>query len=108
MDKVIGITGVAFIIVLLVVLGIIFINGRGSDFIAGFNTMSPEKKKKYDIVSLTKFVGRMMFFLAISALFWILSMVYEIESLFTFGTVLFVCIVVFMVIYANTGNRFKK
>lgn len=97
-----------FIIVPLIVLGIVFINGRGSDLIAGYNTMSPEEKKKYDTVALCKFMGKMTFALAFSMLFWILSLAYEINWLFVFGVVLFIGITVFMLIYIKTGNRFKK
>ena len=44
------------IIVLFVVLGIVFINGKGSFLIAGYNTMPPEEKEKYDEVALCKFM----------------------------------------------------
>lgn len=46
---------------LFVVLGIVFINGKGSFLIAGYNTAPPEEKEKYDEVALCKFMGKMMF-----------------------------------------------
>ncbi|WP_246141208.1 DUF3784 domain-containing protein [Bacillus marasmi] len=95
-------------IVLIVILGIIFINGKGSSFIAGYNTMEPEEKKKYDTAALLKFVGKMMFGLSFSMIFWVLSVAYENNWLFVFGLALFMAILVFMLIYINTGNRFKK
>lgn len=97
-----------FVIGLFIVLGILLINGKGSFLIAGYNTMPPEEKEKYDIVALCKFMGIMMFSLSFSMLFWLLSESYEISWLFSFGLVLFLGIVVFMLIYINTGNRFKK
>ena len=89
-------------------LGIIFMNGKGSILIAGYNTMSPVEKEQYDVVALCKFMGKMMFALSFSMVFWLLSDVYDNNSLFYFGLVLFIAIVVFMLIYINAGNRFKK
>lgn len=63
-----------FIIVLFFVLGIIFYSGRGSSLIAGYNTMPEEEKAKYDTVALCKFMGKMMFALSLSMLFWYLVM----------------------------------
>jgi hypothetical protein len=39
---------------------------------------------------------------------WVLSEAYEINWLLVLGIILFISIVVFSLIYANTGNRFKK
>src|SRR5690625_141262 len=97
-----------FVIGLFIVLGFFLINGKGSFLIAGYNTMPPEEKEKYDTVALCKFMGKMMFTLSFSMLFWVVSEAYEINWLFYFGLVLFVGIVVFMLIYVNTRNRFKK
>jgi ABC-type phosphate transport system permease subunit len=40
--------------------------------------------------------------------FWVLSDLFKLHFLFNVGLVLFVCIIVFMLIYMNTNNRFKK
>lgn len=96
------------VIALFIGIGIIFINGKGSSLIAGFNTMSPEEKENYDTVALCKFMGKMMFVLSFCMLFWLLSEVYASDWLFTVGIVLFIGVVAFMLIYANTGSRFKK
>lgn len=89
-------------------LGMMFINGKGSILIAGYNTMSPVEKEKYDAVALCKFMGKMMFALSFSMVFWLLSEMYNSNWLFFFGLVLFIAIVAFMLIYMNVGNRFKK
>lgn len=70
--------------------------------------MPREEKEKYDTVALCKFMGKMMFALSFSMVFWVLSEALEIKWLFSVGLVLFISIVVFLLIYANTGNRFKK
>lgn len=52
------------VIALFIGIGIVFINGKGSSLIAGFNTMTPEEKENYDTLALCKFMGRMMFVLS--------------------------------------------
>ncbi|GAB3792435.1 DUF3784 domain-containing protein [Virgibacillus kimchii] len=99
---------IAFGIMLFVILGLVFINGKGSSLIAGYNTMPPKEKKKYDQIALSKAMGKMMFALSFSMLFWILSVLFENNSLFVIGLVLFIGIVIFTLIYINKGNRIKK
>ena len=60
-------------------LGIVFINGKGSFLIAGYNTMPPEEQDKYDTIALCKFMGKMMFALSFSMVFWIISEAYDIN-----------------------------
>lgn len=96
------------IIGLFLMLGIFLINGKGSFLIAGYNTMSEEEKDKYDTIALCKFMGKMMFALAFSMVFWVISELYNIINFFYFGLALFIGIIVFMLVYMNTGNRFKK
>jgi hypothetical protein len=97
-----------FVIGLFVIAGIFLINGKGSFLIAGYNTMSKEEKEKYDTVALCKFMGKVMFSLSFCMLLWVLSEAYKITWLFIFGFILFIVIVIFMLVYVNTGNRFKK
>lgn len=102
-EKIIGLIAV---IILFVIFGIILSNGKGSSLIAGFNTLSQEEKGKYDTVALCKFMGKMMFALSFSMVFWVLSEAYEIKWLFVLGLILFVGVIVFALIYSNTRNRF--
>src|SRR5699024_7885366 len=99
---------IAGVSALLIILGMFLLNGKGSSLIAGYNTMSPEEKKKYDTARLTTFMGKMMFALSFSMLFWIFSIAFEMNGLFFTGLILFLGIVVYMIIYINTGDRFKK
>ena len=101
-------TGLWVLIAVFVVLGIVFSMGRGSFLIAGFNTMGKEKKKQYDVPALCRFMGRMMFALAFSMVLWLLSDLWDASWLFTLGIVLFIGSILFILIYVNTGNRFRK
>jgi hypothetical protein len=96
------------VIILFIVFGIVLFNGKGSSLIAGFNTLPQEEKEKYDTVALCKFMGKMMFALSFSMVFWVLSDVYEIKWLFALGLILFIGLIVYILVYTNTGNRFKK
>ncbi len=90
------------------ILAIVFSNGRGAFLIAGYNTLPAREKAKYDEVALCKFMGKIMYGLSFSLLLWGVSDMFELPLLFTIGTVLFVSLIVFLLVYANTGNRFKK
>lgn len=89
-------------------LGTLFINGKGASLIAGYNTMSEEEKEKYDRIRLCKFMGKMMYALSLSMVLWVLSDFLDKPWLLYVGLVLFLGIVLFMIIYMNTGNRFQK
>jgi preprotein translocase subunit SecG len=96
------------VVALFIVLGVLFTNGKGALLIAGYNTMAKEEQEKYDKPALCRFMGKMMFALAFSMVFWALSELYQKPFLFTVGLVLFFCVIIFMLIYLNTNNRFKK
>jgi preprotein translocase subunit SecG len=96
------------VVVLFVVLGILFLRGKGAFLIAGYNTSSKAEKQKYDEKALCRFMGRSMFALAAC---WAISALSEPAGNmipFWIGLGLFFAVIAFMVIYANTGNRFRK
>lgn len=97
-----------FIIASFVVLGIVFLRGKGAFLIAGYNTSSPEAKSKIDEKALCKFVGKLMLVLAACWLLIALSSLPNLLFLLWIGLGLFFAITIAFVIYANTGNRFKK
>ena len=87
------------------VMGIFLWQGKGAWMIAGYNTSTKQEQKKYDTKALCRFVAKLLWlttallvvicFAKNSLTVICLSLVYII---FIFGAV----------IYANTGNRFKK
>ena len=82
--------------------------GKGAFLIAGYNTMSDSEKAKYDEIALCKFMGKIMYGISFSILLWSLGEMLEIQVLFIIGLVLFLCLIVFVLMYSNTGNRFKR
>ncbi len=97
-----------FVMIILLILGITFLMGKGSSLIAGFNTMSEEEKAEIDERRLLKFMGKIMFALAGSVVFWLVGEWLEIELIFYVGLMIFVGIIFFMLIYTNKGKRFKR
>ncbi len=91
-----------------IVLGIVFMNGKGAFLIAGYNTSCKEEKEKYDKKALCIFMGKSMFALAAC---WLISVFSEPDGNmipFWVGISLFFAVITFILIYANTGNRFRK
>ncbi|WP_342463049.1 DUF3784 domain-containing protein [Ureibacillus sp. FSL K6-8385] len=82
--------------------------GKGGFLIAGYNTLPEEEKAKYDEPALCRFVGKNMFVLTGLMVVWTIAEIFEILWLLIAGIALFVGVVVFMIIYLNTGNRFRK
>ena len=93
---------------LFIILGIVFIRGKGAFLIAGYNTSSKAKKGKYNEKALCRFMGKMMFLFATCFLVIILSDVLENLVFLWIGLVLFFVVLVFTLIYTNTANRFKN
>lgn len=88
--------------------GVVFFNGKGAFLIAGLNTMTENEKKKYDTFAVCRFMGKMMFSLSASMIFWLIAVVYNKDFLFVIGFILFMAITIFGVIYMNIDNRFIK
>ena len=91
-----------------ILLGIIFSLGKGSFLIAGYNTMPKKDQEKYDVISLCKFIGKVMFIVAFSILLFILSDVLGLKALYYIGLILIYVTPIFAIFYVNVGNRFKK
>lgn len=98
----------SFFIAVIVSIGIVFMNGKGAFLIVGYNILSKEEKKQYNTIALCKFMGKVMFALSFSMVFWILGDIFNAHWIYIVGAILFSAIVIFTIIYANTGNRFKK
>ena len=96
------------VILLFLILGITFSKGKGIDLVAGYNTMPEREKVKIDKNALCRYMSRLMFLL--SACWCVLSVGVELEQMWLFwvGFGLFLAVVIFFVIYLNTGNRLQK
>ncbi|MGY4796273.1 DUF3784 domain-containing protein [Lysinibacillus fusiformis] len=101
---------IVYLIIMLpfLIFAIVLSQGKGAFLLAGFNTMAQEEKERYDERALAKFMGKMMYGYCFCVLLWILNEILHTQWLFNVGLVLFVALTIFLLIYVNTGNRFKK
>ena len=92
----------------IIVPAILFINGKGSFLLAGYNTMSPEKKAQYNENVLLSFIGWLLIIYTIGLLLGILMFDVGINW---FGTIIMAVIHLALfwgIVYTNIGIRFKK
>ena len=93
---------------LFVGLGVLFSKGKGAFLIAGYNTMSKAKKARYDKAALCRFMGKLMFAMALCWVPVALGTLLEWEWLYLAGIAAYLIVVAGGVIWANTGRRFQK
>lgn len=93
---------------LFVVFGIILSLGHGANLLAGYNTMPKEQKERYDAPALCRFMGKIMFALAACMLVMALAGPLALTALLYIGLGLFFAVIIFTLVYANTGSRFQK
>ena len=96
------------IVALFLVLGALFLQGKGAMFISGYNTMSESERNAIDEKRLCRFMGKFM--LALAGL-WLAITILEacqLKRWLWIGVGMFIVVTIGAVIYANTGNRFRK
>ena len=95
-------------LVLFLVLGLTFSRGKGAFLISGYNTASKAEKARYDEKALCRFMGKIMFALAGCQGIMALGILVVGMWLLWVGIAAFLAVAFWTVIYANTGNRFRK
>ena len=76
--------------------------------IAGYNTMPKEEKANYDELALCKFMSKILYGICFSLVLLSLSEWLEIPALLWMGIALMIGLIVFTLMYSNTGNRFRQ
>lgn len=92
----------------LLAMSIALLRGRGSWLIAGFNTMDKKEREKYDAQALCRFMGK--YLLSVTLLLPAIPLGGILKAgwlplIFGFYAVISV---IFVIVYCNTGNRFRK
>ena len=93
---------------LFAVLGIVLWNGKGAWLISGYNVSSDAEKSKYDEKTLCRFVAKLMFFYTACFVLLAVSTWLDSAAIHYCVIALFLVVSIAAIIYANTGNRFKK
>lgn len=97
------ITGLLFLLI-----GYLIKYRKWSWLISGYNTASREKKARYDQEALCQGTGNFAFFLAAVSFVVAVAEVFQIRWLNFGAWGVFVGAVFWFLIYANTGNRFRR
>jgi hypothetical protein len=92
----------------MVVIAICLLNGKGAFLIAGYNTMGNEERAKYDEKALCRSVGWLLIGISFCISLIPAGIYFELSWLTYCGIALILLGTVGYVIYANTGNRFRK
>lgn len=95
-------------ILLFLLLGLVFSQGKGAFLIAGYNTASEAEKAKYDEKALCRCMGKLMFALAGTWVPIALSALLGRMWLLWLGLGLFLVVCFGGMIYMNTGSRFRR
>ena len=96
------------ILAILLVLGCVLLSGRGAWLIAGYNTMSPEEKAKYNEKALCRAMGWMMLALAGAWGLVTAAMLLNLTWLLWVGNLLFVAVIIVGAVYLNRSDRVKR
>lgn len=91
-----------------IIIGIMLHKGKWSFLIAGYNTMNKEEKAKYDEKALCKCIGKFIFFISFCLLLNILGESFNLPILMKLGNHTPLIATIFLLLYLNTGNRFKR
>ena len=99
---------IGIIMLLLIAMSIVLLMGKGAWLIAGYNTLGNEEKARYDSVALCKFIGK--YLLSIGLLMPAIPVggILEINWPAAVYIAYVIISVIFVIVYCNTGDRFKK
>lgn len=96
------------IVIPFIVLGIYFMNGKWVHFLEKYTIISEDEKEEYDMKSFGKFIGVILFVIALCISLWGISEIEKIEELFTLGTCLFFMTLICALVYLNAEESFKR
>lgn len=87
---------------------VLFLGGKGSLLIAGYNTMDEAEKAKYGQKGLCTFMEKSVLAMGACCLIMAPSDAVDTMAPVWIGLTLFLCVIIFTVVCLNTGNRLKK
>ena len=105
--QVIAIVTGAAVVLPLAVLGVFLLKGKGAMFLAGYNTMSEEKKSRYNEKALCKFMGIMILLISACVAAMFVGIVILNNAVIVTGVALTAAATIFALIYINTSSKIK-
>jgi len=92
----------------LIILAIFLLNGKGAFFIAGWNTMSSDKKAAYDEKAICKATGWLLLMLSAIMMLWPLGGYIGSSLLIIVSSIIFLVLTFGFVFYVNISKRFRS
>ncbi|MBQ6542788.1 MAG: DUF3784 domain-containing protein [Clostridia bacterium] len=105
-EDIMGLIIVGCISLMLLIISLILLRGKGAGLIAGYNTSG--NKEEFDSEALCKFVGKILLPIALLSPSVAVGGIYKIPAITVAYSLIVTALVIFALIYANTGNRFKR
>ena len=103
-----GLVICVFLAVAFIVLGVVHCTGRGAVLIAGYNTMSPDEKAKWNQKQLCIATGKLMFITAFYMIFIGLLIYFDVFlPLYVSMPIGFLAVIVWIV-YINKSPKFRQ
>ena len=99
---------VGIIVILMLVMAVFLLKGKGAFLIAGYNTASAEVKSRYDEKALCRFIGWLLIAMSFCMLLFPAGQYFQAAWLTYCAIILITLGSIGAVVYANTGNRFRK
>lgn len=107
-DDIVACIIVGIIMLLVIVPSIILMMGKGAWLIAGYNTLSKEEKAQYDSVALCRFIGKCLLPIGLLMPAIPVGGIFKINWLSALYAAYILISTIFVIVYCNTGNHFKK
>jgi len=93
---------------LLVLIAIMFLFGKGLFLIAGYNTLSKSEKEKFDKKKLSRFMGFVTLPIGLLTPIVAIGGIYDLPWLIYLYVIIVIGLSVFAIWYANTIDRWKS
>ncbi|GKV57961.1 hypothetical protein NCCP2222_39080 [Sporosarcina sp. NCCP-2222] len=96
-----------FLSVPFLIFAIVLSCGKGAALLAGYNTMSEEERASYDEPALCRFMGKIMYGVCFCIIMMGVSDMLDSQVFLIVGVILLFLLIIFAVLFTNTGNRFR-
>jgi hypothetical protein len=99
---------IGLVVIPMLVMALFLLNGKGASLIAGYNTMTAKEQALYDEKALCRSTGWLLIAISACTALLFIGIAFGVMWLMPVAVVLIFVIIVGYLVYANTGNRFRR
>lgn len=107
-QEIVSLTVSGAVALLCFVSGILFLTGRGANFIAGYNDMTDDEKEMYNVKALCRAVGVYIIIIGVIVATSLLTILFKFQNLVVFQIIASVLLTASFIIFINKSKRFKN